>query len=150
MRHPIDELRTENGEIFRISGVTRSPYMNTPAITITDRLGVQQVAGTEYCFRFQLSGRPCEVWQQILQTVLETFQVNFVSNTLELVCIPANLESRFETLKNKIAETNRIYEAQRKSLIIKIGEKQKQDVVAAKAAQQTEKQVQKIFDDLKL
>jgi hypothetical protein len=150
MTHPIHELTTANGEIFHISGVTRVPYLNSPAIRISGKLGYEQLSVTEYRFRFVLNSNPCDVWQAILRNELQDFQVQIEHDIVNLVCIPANIESRLEKLKTAIAKTNQRYEATRQSTTKKIEEQRKQSAIEAKTARQTSEQVKKIFDDLKL
>jgi hypothetical protein len=98
----------------------------------------------------ELNYPPDEIWKEILETVFGNFQVDVDKDVLRFVDIPANLESRYATVKKAIAETNRVYGEQQKSLIAKLQERDKQQAENAQRSQQTKQQVQKLWDELEL
>jgi vacuolar-type H+-ATPase subunit I/STV1 len=79
-----------------------------------------------------------------------TFKAGIQRANLSFADIPANLQTRYDTVKKAIAQTNDVYEQVRQRLIAKIQEWGKQRAVKDQANQQTQKEVQKIWNDLKL
>jgi hypothetical protein len=147
---PLHELTTESGNIFHLSGVTKTPYLNSPLIEVVAKNGYTQSTEREFRFNFRLNESPDEIWQEILGSLLGNFKVEIISHTLRFDCIPANLNSRFGTVQKAVADTNRFYQIQRQTLITKIKEKDKQEAAQAEADKQSQGQVQKLYDELKL
>jgi hypothetical protein len=89
-------------------------------------------------------------WQEILRSQLGNFGVAVARDILQFATIPANLKSRYETLKKAIEATNNLYAQKQQSLIAQIKEKDKQEAATAQRNQQSQQQAQKLFDDLEL
>ena len=97
----------------------------------------EHVSEREYRLSFRLTAPPDEFWVEILRSQLGNFAVGFTRDILRFETIPANLQSRYATLKKAIEETNRLYAQKQQSLVAKIKEKDKQQVDTAQRSQQT-------------
>jgi hypothetical protein len=150
MNHPLNELTTKNGQIFRKTGVTLVSYMNTPPIEIVAKDGCLPVSEREYCFNFRLNHHPDAFWEKILANQLENFQVEVDGSVLEMTTIPPSLKSRYDAIQKAIAKTNQVYGKHRQNLIVAIQENEKQQAAKAKWTQQSQQQAQQMFDELKL
>ena len=91
-----------------------------------------------------------EVWRAILATELENIEVLIHGNILTTRTIEANIKSRWEKVKNAIGETNRIYVEQRRFLVEKIQERDKQQASEQRFMEQAQREAQKAFDELEL
>lgn len=98
----------------------------------------EHVSEREYRLSFRLTAPPDEFWVEILRSQLGNFAVGFTRDILRFETIPANLQSRYATLKKAIEETNRLYAQKQQSLVAKIKEKDKQQVDTAQRSQQTQ------------
>jgi hypothetical protein len=150
MNYTIKDLTTENGRIFHLEGGIPTPFMDTPPINVVAKDGeVEAVSEREYSYSFRLNAPPDETWQEILRSQLGNFVVAVDRDILQFEIIPANL-TRYETLKKAIETTNSVYAQKQQNLIARIQEKDKQEAVTAKLAEQSRQQAQKSFNDLEL
>jgi hypothetical protein len=146
MTHPrLQNLTVEHGQIFRKRGLINEPYMQTPPIQVSSRLNFEQLSERKWLFNFHLNNSPDEIWKEILGSRLGNVQFGLETNILAFTDIPTNLQSSYDSVKKAIAETNRVYEEERQSLIAKI-----QQAAKNQANQQAIQQVQKLWDQLKL
>ena len=125
--------------------------MNTPAIQVVAKEGEPALLlNRERRFSFRLNAAPDEIWQEILLSQLGNLSVTFSRQILSFTTIPANLQSRYATLKKTIEETNRLYAQQQQSLIARIKEHEEQEAATPEQREQTQQQVKKLWGDLEL
>jgi hypothetical protein len=152
MKYTIKDLIVQNGRIFRTEGAFAIPFMDTPPINVVAKETAAAARGSEreYCFNFRLNAPPDEMWQEILRSQLGNFGVAVSRNILQFATDPANLKSRYKTLKKAIVATNRLYAQKQQSLIAQIKEKDKQEAATAQRKQQSQEQAKKLFGELEL
>jgi hypothetical protein len=126
--------------------------MDTPPINVVAKETAAAARGSEreYCFNFRLNAPPDEMWQEILRSQLGNFGVAVSRNILQFATVPANLKSRYKTLKKAIVATNSLYAQKQQSLIAQIKEKDKQEAATAQRKQQSQEQAEKLFGELEL
>lgn len=70
LRYPADELFLKNGELFYTAGTPRTPYMNTPEISITGKAGSNPDAerdGLLWTYSFTMNAPTDFTWEELFR-----------------------------------------------------------------------------------
>jgi hypothetical protein len=151
----LEELTTEQGRIYHVAGIVKTEVLNIPPIRIQQRWSEPKgVSNRIFRYAFQLNAPPDETWNQLLihQLVSQVreLKLNVSRDILEFETTPANLQSRYNDLKEAIERANSRYAQYREKVIYEIQERDKQRAQTEKQRQQSQQRVQKGWDELEL
>jgi hypothetical protein len=119
VQHPLDKLSVRGGELFYNDGSSLGPmpYLDTPMLTIEARDRCHDVGGDEVLYSFKLSGDADETWRELFKRTLEGAKAAVIGSSLELQCIPANLQSHYSKVKEALRQTNNAYVEHKTAII---------------------------------
>lgn len=150
--HPLNELTVEDGKLVRRDPHVgrNSAYLETPRIEVTAKRQARELGSNDVCYTFDLNATPDATWIEIFLVHRGDTQAIINGDQLELRCIPANLEGRYNKTKEAIVQTNNGYETHKAALTTKVAELdvQRQRETASRATHSAT--VQNQFDKLQL
>jgi hypothetical protein len=149
-QHPLNELTVRDGLLMRSQNGSVAPYLNTPPIAIEDRQGLSELAANDVFYYFKINRVPDQTWEEIFRHLLEGATASFEFGRLVIRCDPANLESRYNRVKDAIAKTNSAYAAHKAELIVRVKELDEQRRREDKEQARRTKIITDQFNNLKL
>jgi len=121
--HPLAELTVRSGKLMRQSPHGHeAEYLVTQPVQIATKKDFFETGSTDVVYRFELNERPDGTWLEIFAKVLAPLNALIDRSELQFACIPANLEGRYNRVKEAIAQTNRLYAEHKALLINKVAE----------------------------
>ena len=115
--HPVGRLTVKDGKLYLIGTSASDEYLITPAVCVVANESLQESEGsTEVSYVFRLNCQPDSTWTNIFQKVRRNEDAVVDRDYVYLRCIPANLQGRYQTLKDVISQANRSY-AEHKALL---------------------------------
>jgi hypothetical protein len=149
--HPLNELTVQDGNLIRRDPARgNSEYLDTPRIQVTAKKLATEMGSNEVHYAFDLNASTDATWVEIFLLHRGDTLAIIHGAKLEFRCIPANLESRYNRIKEAIVQTNDAYEAHKAALTTKVAELDVQRQHAAEAQAAHAAVVRDQFDKLQL
>jgi hypothetical protein len=121
--HPLAQLTVREGKLmYQTRQGRETEYLMTQPIQITAKKDLFETGSTDVLYRFDLNESPDGTWLGIFRKVLAPLNALIDRSELQFECIPANLEGRYNRIKEAIAETNRLYAEHKALLTNKVAE----------------------------
>jgi hypothetical protein len=119
MEHPIGKLFINDGKIFErhpSNPQHHIPYLETPEISIIEKIGSKDLSNKEVEYSFKLNAPTCATWRELFNMRLD-YPVDIHGKSISFNCIPANLEGRYNRAKEIVQQTNTAYQEEKVQLI---------------------------------
>jgi hypothetical protein len=150
MKYPLNELTINDGKLVHTPRYgTPSDYLTVPEVRIMKRRDFyEHEDGTDVTFMFELNTAIDETWRELFKTHLEGMPGEISNTTLEIRCIPANIEGRVQRAKDAISRTNQSYVEVKGALTTKVTELDEQRRRQKEAADDRTTTIKQQFDNL--
>jgi hypothetical protein len=147
--HPVENLIFHNFAIYEIyRGQPGRQYISMADVEVLRKLSFRELETGSCEYRFELKAAPDPIWQFFFKRLSREVAVRFENRTMVLCCLPSQLETNYERLRDAIVMANAWHREEREELLVKINVQ----IEALQAAQEAEENrrfgLQRQFDGL--